>query len=98
MSEKLPIISILGGTGNLGFGLALRWVRSGYRVIVGSRDKKRSVATAKKISNLLQVQNFICGKTNINAASECDIAVMTVPACSQFEIASLVKKNYTEKF
>ena len=31
-------IAIIGGTGDLGFGLALRWARAGVQVIIGSRD------------------------------------------------------------
>ena len=32
------VIAVLGGTGPEGFGLALRWVRAGETVIIGSRD------------------------------------------------------------
>ena len=36
MSTK-PVIAILGGTGDLGSGLAKRWIAAGYPVIIGSR-------------------------------------------------------------
>ena len=36
------VIAVLGGTGPEGFGLALRWVRAGETVIIGSRDAARA--------------------------------------------------------
>ncbi|MEQ8802695.1 MAG: NAD(P)-binding domain-containing protein, partial [Haliea sp.] len=45
-TESLPVLAILGGTGDLGTGLARRWAQAGYRVIIGSRtlDKAESAA------------------------------------------------------
>ena len=45
MSAK-PVIAILGGTGDLGSGLAKRWLAAGYSVVIGSRsaDKARAFA------------------------------------------------------
>ncbi|MBV8477922.1 MAG: NAD(P)-binding domain-containing protein, partial [Acidobacteria bacterium] len=45
-------IAILGGTGALGQGLALRWARAGEEVIIGSRDRERAQATAQSIVQL----------------------------------------------
>ena len=38
MTENLPVIAVIGGTGAEGSGLAARWAHAGYRVIVGSRN------------------------------------------------------------
>ena len=35
-------IAIIGGTGALGAGLALRWARAGHSVTIGSRDSERA--------------------------------------------------------
>ena len=42
-------IAILGGSGPLGSGLALRWVRAGETVIIGSRDAERAQTCAGEI-------------------------------------------------
>jgi hypothetical protein len=42
MSEEINTIAILGGTGDLGTGLARRWVEAGYTVIIGSRTEEKA--------------------------------------------------------
>ena len=49
MSDAIPII---GGTGALGYGLALRWARAGRAVVIGSRSEERAAEAARKLSNL----------------------------------------------
>ena len=46
MAESLPTLAILGGTGDLGTGLARRWAQAGYRVIIGSRKQEKAEALA----------------------------------------------------
>ena len=41
-------IAVIGGTGQQGFGLALRWARAGQRVLIGSRQASKAVAAAGK--------------------------------------------------
>ena len=45
-----PTIAILGGTGQLGPGLALRWARAGFKVIIGSRDPQRAAAVVTELA------------------------------------------------
>ncbi|MEC9376399.1 MAG: NADPH-dependent F420 reductase [Pseudomonadota bacterium] len=70
-------ISVIGGTGELGSGLAQRWAKAGIPVIIGSRDlNKAEIASAElnaKVKN-----NITQGMTNFNAASKSDIVVLTV--------------------
>ncbi len=77
MSEK---IAIIGGTGALGSGLALRWAQAGHKVIIGSRDGGRAVGAARELSAL--VKEEITGMENSDAAASGDIVVMTVPYAS----------------
>ncbi|MEC7398228.1 MAG: NAD(P)-binding domain-containing protein, partial [Pseudomonadota bacterium] len=42
-------IAIVGGTGDLGSGLAKRWARAGHQIVIGSRDAGRAAETAAKI-------------------------------------------------
>ena len=46
----MQIISIIGGSGELGGGLALRWARSGRQVIIGSRDADRAAEAAARVN------------------------------------------------
>ena len=77
MSETLPTLAVLGGTGAEGAGLAFRWLRAGYPVIIGSRDAARARATAGELGDGAR------GAANAEAAAACDIAVLTVPFAAQ---------------
>ena len=46
MTDALPVIAVLGGTGSEGWGLALRWAIAGYPVIIGSRSAERASEAA----------------------------------------------------
>jgi hypothetical protein len=74
-----PKIALLGGTGKLGTGLALRWASNGYPVIIGSRTEEKALAAAEKIREMLGQEN-IQGMENGRAAREGEINVLTVVA------------------
>ncbi|WP_333938681.1 NADPH-dependent F420 reductase [Bradyrhizobium sp. CCBAU 21359] len=73
----LPVLSIIGGTGDLGSGLARSWSRSGYSVVLGSR----SIERAQEAVSLLTSQGFanISGATNRAAAANSDIVIVALP-------------------
>jgi NADPH-dependent F420 reductase len=71
-------IAILGGTGDLGTGLAIRWAKAGHRIIIGSRTQQKAdaaVAELKKISPSTPAEAMV----NPQAAEAGDIVVLTVP-------------------
>jgi 8-hydroxy-5-deazaflavin:NADPH oxidoreductase len=72
-------IAVLGGTGPEGFGLALRWARSGEAVIIGSRDAERAQAAADKVKQLCGPDVKISGQENVAACGAADLIVLTVP-------------------
>jgi NADPH-dependent F420 reductase len=72
-------IAIIGGTGAEGFGLALRWVRAGETVIIGSRDPKRAQETADKIKQAVGENAKVSGDENVAACASADLIVLTVP-------------------
>jgi NADPH-dependent F420 reductase len=77
-SEKsLPTIAILGGTGNEGPGLAMRWVLQGYPIIIGSRKTEKAQKIAREINEKLGI-NTIRGMENGLAARNAEICVLTV--------------------
>jgi len=72
-------IAVIGGTGNEGPGLALRWARSGsYQVIIGSRQLEKAQRVADELNARLGSET-IHGMTNPEAAAAADLAVLTVP-------------------
>lgn len=77
-SEPRYTLAILGGTGNEGPGLALRWAGAGHRVIIGSRVAEKAQKVAAELNAALGAP-LIEGLTNAEAARQCDIAVLTVP-------------------
>jgi NADPH-dependent F420 reductase len=91
-------IAILGGTGPLGSGLALRWVRAGETVVIGSRDAERAQTCAGQMLEKIQSAALLSklehpisltGTDNASAVASADVVVLAVP----FEgHASLLKK------
>lgn len=78
MSETLlPTLSIIGGTGDLGSGLARSWSKAGYTVVLGSRASEK----AEQAAAALQAEGFasIEGASNAAAAAKSDIVVVAVP-------------------
>ena len=72
-SPFLPVVAILGGSGELGRGLATRWAAAGIRVLIGSRDASRAESVAAAIPGEVR------GLTNRHAVEKCDVVVLAVP-------------------
>ena len=75
----LLTIAVLGGTGKEGKGLAYRWAKAGYRVLIGSRSSEKAVTAASAIMELLEGSSSVVGTTNQEAAEQANIVVLTVP-------------------
>src|SRR5580700_241344 len=82
-------IAVIGGTGPAGRGLALRWVRAGETIILGSRDAERAQQAAAAIQQRLGGQASISGMENGEACAAADILMLTVPFEGQ---AALLKQ------
>ena len=78
MTEQKPTIAVIGGTGALGSGFALRWARAGYPIIIGSRATESAEKKATEMSAILPDAS-IGGLENAAAAAAADIVVLTVP-------------------
>ncbi len=77
--SMLLTLAVLGGTGKEGKGLAYRWAKAGYRVLIGSRTPEKARATALELIQSLGEKAFIEGTGNLKAAQAADIVVLTVP-------------------
>jgi len=77
-------IALLGGTGDIGEGLALRWARdSDHGVVIGSRKAEKARDRAGEYRAELEergVDAAIEGHENPEAAARGDVVVLSVPA------------------
>lgn len=80
-----PVIGIIGGTGDLGSGLARAWAKAGYTVIIGSRtaDKAETVAA--------DLGEGVTGRDNSGAAEGADVVVLAVPFASHNSTLSEIR-------
>jgi 8-hydroxy-5-deazaflavin:NADPH oxidoreductase len=76
--STLHSIAVLGGTGKEGKGLAYRWAKAGYIVIIGSRTSEKAENAAKDL-NVMLGKELVVGLENTEAAKKADILVLTVP-------------------
>lgn len=83
----LPVLAILGGTGDLGTGLARRWSQAGYRVIIGSRTLEKAQAAISDLREVMADRGVagieVEAMENLDAASAADIVTLTVPFAHQ---------------
>lgn len=75
-----PTLSFIGGTGDLGSGLAWRFARAAYPVLIGSRTAEKAVQAATQMQAKWGFE--VHGMSNEAAASAGDIVFMTVPFSS----------------
>jgi NADPH-dependent F420 reductase len=78
-SGSLPVVSVIGGTGPLGKGLALRLALAGHDVILGSRQSKRADAAATELAASPRLRGKVTGATNAAAARNSEIALLAMP-------------------
>jgi NADPH-dependent F420 reductase len=76
-------ISVIGGTGDQGLGLALRWASAGRRVVIGSRDAARAAAAAQEIRQRAGAAAQVEGHVNPEAAARAPLVVLAVPFSAQ---------------
>src|SRR3954470_11301278 len=79
--EPVPII---GGTGALGFGVALRLARGGTHVVIGSRDAGRAAEAADRLKGRLP-EAQVSGLENGEAAQQGTVVLLCVPFRNQSE-------------
>ena len=79
MSEIDPdAIAILGGTGDQGLGLALRFAAAGRRVVIGSRKLDRAIAAAEEVASKVEGAN-VEGFENADATRRAQLVIVSVP-------------------
>ncbi len=83
-------VCIIGATGALGFGLALRLGRAGVPVVIGSRDEARAIETAERALAAVPAGEF-SGYDNARAVGEAECVVLSVQFRNQSETLTNLK-------
>jgi NADPH-dependent F420 reductase len=91
-------IAVIGGTGDLGFGLALRWSMAGAEIFIGSRDETKARDAAERLKETVnasapsQTRNLlVSGCENSQAAAQASVVVMAVPFPAQAAILKSIR-------
>jgi len=88
-------VTVIGGSGALGFGVAARLGLAGTPIAIGSRDAGRAEETAARLRELVPAGNFE-GLANGPAAERSDVVVISVPFRSQSETLTNLKEHLRE--
>jgi hypothetical protein len=84
-------IAVIGGTGDEGFGLALRLARAGHHVVIGSRSEERGAEAAERARHILAEDTPVDGTSNESAAAGAEMVFVTVPYAGQADIYRSIK-------
>ena len=91
-------IAIIGGTGALGAGLALRWAKAGHQIILGSRDGERAQVAAQEMSGKISgVSTTLTGMENGAAAAAGELVVITVPYANHGDTLETIRPHLNGK-
>ena len=76
-------VGIIGGTGGMGKGFALRWSLN-HDVIIGSRDAGRASESAAEYTNIAkesfgEIKGTISGNDNVSVAKDSDVLILSIP-------------------
>jgi 8-hydroxy-5-deazaflavin:NADPH oxidoreductase len=84
-------VAIVGGTGDLGFGLAVRLAAAGVEVVIGSRAADRAAQAAERVPD-----GAVRGAENPEAVAGADVTFVTVPYAGQAEIYRSIRDRFEE--
>ena len=92
MAEPIPII---GGTGALGYGLAVRLARAGQKIVIGSRKPERAEEAAGRLREAVQGVE-VEGLENADAAKRGPVVFLAVPFRAHSETLTNLKEALSE--
>ena len=100
-TTNLPVLAILGGTGDLGTGLARRWAQAGYMVIIGSRTLEKAEAAVADLREVMAERGVsevtVQAMSNLDAAAAAEIITLTVPFSHQVSTLESVRAQLQGK-
>lgn len=86
-------VAVIGGTGDQGYGLALRWARAGKHVVIGSRKKEKAEDAAVRVRSVVGEAAKVVGAENADAVTRAPLVVLTVPFEAQVTILKSIKEH-----
>ena len=95
-SSSKQTIAILGGTGDLGTGLAIRWAKAGHEIVIGSRTQAKAEAAVAALHET-SPETPARALENPAAAEAGDVVVLTVPFAHQLSTLETVKSGLQGK-
>jgi NADPH-dependent F420 reductase len=87
-------VAIVGGTGDLGFGLAVRLAAAGIPVTIGSRARERAERAGERAREIAGSEAPVVGAENPGAVAGADLTFVTVPYAGQAEIYRSLKEHW----
>jgi NADPH-dependent F420 reductase len=85
-------VAIVGGTGALGFGLALRLGQAGIPITIGSREEQRAQEAARRAAEAVPDAEY-AGRQNADAVKGAEVVILSVPFRSQSETLTNLKDH-----
>jgi len=88
-------IAIVGGTGGMGYGLAVRLAAAGQDVVIGSRSADRAQAAAQRVKALLgpKLKGSVEGGANAEIVKDATVVMVTVPFPGQADTYKAIKSS-----
>ena len=93
-------IALLGGTGDIGEGLALRWAIAGHEIVIGSRKEEKAKKASESYIERLENQGYspdIKGFENGKAAEDADIVVVSIPYEHMESTIKGIKESFSDQ-
>ncbi|HZA27031.1 MAG TPA: NADPH-dependent F420 reductase [Actinomycetota bacterium] len=87
-------VAIVGGTGDEGFGLALRLAGAGEPVVIGSRSEERGAEAAARAREMLGSDARVEGRENAKSVADAEMVFVTVPYAGQADIYRSLKDHW----
>ncbi len=85
-------ISIIGATGDMGYGLALRLIMAGHDVCIGSRQAEKAQEAAQRAKEATGKDNVV-GMANPDACRRAELAVIAVPSAGHRATLETLKED-----
>ena len=86
-------VAVVGGTGDLGFGIALRLATAGVEVVIGSREAPKAEDAVRRALEALGGQPQLFGAENPEAVARADVVFVTVPYAGQAGIYKSIRDH-----
>lgn len=93
--KQIDGVTVIGATGDEGFGLALRWATAGIPIVIGSRSAERAATAAEELKTKVPGAD-VRGLENGEAAAANDVVMVTVPFSGQATIYKAIAEHLRE--